>query len=88
MLALLNFELRFELETYAFGSGIGVVLSQDKHPITYFSKKLSPTMQKKFTYIREFFTITEAIVKFRHYLLGNTVIIHTDQQSLKALMDQ
>jgi len=45
-------------------------------------------MQKKSTYIWEFFAITEAIAKFRHYLLDNTFIICTDQQSLKALTDQ
>jgi len=38
VLALPNFDLSFELETDASGSGIGVVLSQVKHLITYFSK--------------------------------------------------
>ena len=51
MLALPNFDLPSELETDASGSDIGTVSSQVKHPIAYFSKKLSPTMQKKSTYI-------------------------------------
>lgn len=32
--------------------------------------------------------ITEALAKFRHYLLGHPFISRTDQQSLKCLLDQ
>jgi hypothetical protein len=32
--------------------------------------------------------ISEAIAKFRHYLLGHKFIIRTDQKSLRSLMDQ
>jgi len=88
VLALPNFELPFEIETYASSNGIGVVLMQDKHPIAYFSKKMSPQMQRQSVYTREFFAITKAISKFKHYLLGQKFIIHTDQQSLKSLLDQ
>ncbi|WVZ03870.1 hypothetical protein V8G54_024676 [Vigna mungo] len=45
-------------------------------------------MQNKSAYTREFYAITEAIGKFRHYLLGHKFIIRTDQKSLKSLMDQ
>lgn len=38
--------------------------------------------------MREFYSITEALSKFRHYLLGHQFIIRTDQQSLKSLLDQ
>ena len=88
VLALTNFELPFEIETDASGISIGAVLIQGKHPIDYFSKKMSLTMQRQSAYTREFFAITEAIAKFRHYLLGKRFIIRTDQQSLKSLLDQ
>ena len=45
-------------------------------------------MQKQSAYIRELLAITEALAKFRHYLLGNKFIIRTDQRSLRSLMDQ
>ncbi|WVY92115.1 hypothetical protein V8G54_037629 [Vigna mungo] len=45
-------------------------------------------MQKQSVYIREFYAITEALAKFRHYLLGHKFIIKTDQKSWKALLEQ
>ena len=47
MLALPNFDIPFEIETDASRIGIGVVLKQGNHPITYFSKKLYLSMQRR-----------------------------------------
>jgi len=45
VLALLDFSQIFIVETDASGIGIGAILSQNHHPIVYFSRKLSHTMQ-------------------------------------------
>lgn len=83
-----DFSQPFTLETDASGIGVGAVLSQNGHPIAYFSKKMSPRMQRQSAYTRELFAITEALAKFRHYLLGHKFTIKTDQKSLKSLLDQ
>lgn len=88
VLSLPDFSNSFSLETDASLYSIGAVLLQDNHPISYFSKKLCPRMQKASTYIREHFAITFAIAKWRHYLLRAKFYIYTDQQSLKNLMQQ
>jgi len=47
ILALLEFSKPFTLKTDAFRVGISAVLSQNRHPIAYFSKKLTDMMQRQ-----------------------------------------
>lgn len=70
ILALPNFDSLFILETNASGVAIGAVLSLDKHPIAYFSRKMSQRMQHQAAYVCELFATAEYVNKFRHYLLG------------------
>nr|KYP41227.1 hypothetical protein KK1_037391 [Cajanus cajan] len=55
ILALPDFSKPFVLETNALGMGIGAVLNQDHHLVTFFSKKLTASMQKQSAYTREFY---------------------------------
>jgi hypothetical protein len=86
VLALPDFAEEFMLDTDASGLGMGAVLSQRGHPISYFSKKFCTKLLNASTYVRELCAITAAVKKWRTYLLGRKFIIHTDQRSLRELM--
>lgn len=72
----------------ASGVGIGVVLSQNGHPIEYFSEKLSDSRQKWSTYDQELYSLIRALKQWEHYLLGKEFILFTDHYSLKCLQTQ
>lgn len=83
-----DFSKPFVLETDASGIGIGAILSQQNHPIAFYSKKLTPRMQQQSAYVRELYAVTKAVSKFRHYLLGHPFVIKTDQKALQHLCQQ
>ncbi|XP_020997135.1 uncharacterized protein LOC110280433 [Arachis duranensis] len=88
VLALPNFSLPFTVETDASSQGIRAVLSQQGHPIAYFSKKLNSRLRVASAYVRELYAITQAVAKWCHYLLGHRFYIKTDHQGLRELMNQ
>jgi hypothetical protein len=55
VLAFLDFSKEFIVETDACDTGIGAVLTQEGHPIAYFSKGLSIANQRLSTYERIYY---------------------------------
>ena len=87
-LALPNFTIPFTLETDASGKGLGAVLMQGGKPIDFFSKALGPQAQTISIYEKDALAMLESLKKWHHYLLGNQLVIKTDQRSLKYLTSQ
>ncbi|XP_022869439.1 uncharacterized protein LOC111388860 [Olea europaea var. sylvestris] len=51
-------------------------------------KKLNSKIQQASTYIRELYAITEAVAKWRQYLLGRKFLIKTNHKSIRESMSQ
>ena len=61
VLALTDWNLSFIIETDAFGIPVGAVLSQNGHPIAFFSQKLLSKAQTKSIYERELMAVVLSI---------------------------
>lgn len=61
---------------------------QRGRPIAYLSSALGPRAAAQSIYEKEACAILAALKKWRHYLLGNKIIIRTNQQSLKFITSQ
>ncbi|KAL3509375.1 hypothetical protein ACH5RR_028776 [Cinchona calisaya] len=88
VLALPNFSQLFVLEINACHKGIEVVLMQLGRPLAFLSQALGPRNKELSIYEKELLSLITAVRKWRHYLLGNHLIIRTEHQSLKYLIEQ
>lgn len=84
VLDLLDFTKPFLLKMQMHQGLVWHRFQQNGHPIVYFSKIFSKVLQNASAYVREL----HAMVTWRHYLLGNKLIIETDQTRLRELLNQ
>ena len=72
----------------ASGKGLGCVLMQHGHVIAYASRQLKPHEKNYPTHDLELAAVIFALKIWRHYLLGDKVLIYTDHKSLKYIFTQ
>ncbi|KAL0886207.1 hypothetical protein Bca101_010190 [Brassica carinata] len=85
-----DWDLPFEIMCDASDFAVGAVLGQKKdgktHVIYYASQTLNDAQMKYATTEKEMLAIVFAFEKFRSYLVGSKVIVHTDHAALRHLL--
>jgi hypothetical protein len=88
VLSLLDLQQPFEIETDASNYVVGIVLTQHGHPVAYHSETLSDDVRKYPTYNKEMYSIVKYSHKWRHYIFGKEIVIHTDHKPLQFMQTQ
>ena len=88
VLKLSDFSKIFEVACDASHVGIGGVLSQEGHPIAFFSEKLNDTRLRYSVYDMEFYALIQTLKHWRPYLIHIEFILYIDHDSLKHLTSQ
>jgi len=88
IMQLPDFTKVVEVEYDASGVRIGGVLSQERHPVAYFSEKLNEAKQKYSTYDNKFYVVVQALHYWCHYLLPQEFVLYSDHEALRYLNSQ
>ena len=81
-----GFEIMCDASDYAMGAVLGHRTDKMFKPIYYASKTCNEAQENYSTTEKEMLAIVFACEKFRPYILGSHVIIHTDHAVIKYLM--
>ena len=77
------FELMCDASDYAIGAVLGQKLERIFQVIYYASRTLNDAQLNYATTEKELLAIVFAFNKFRPYLIGNKVVVHTDHSAIK-----
>jgi ribonuclease HI len=88
VLAMPDVHKGFDIYCDASKQGLGCVLMQEGHVITYASRQLRKHEQNYPTHDLELVALIHALKIWRHYLLGHKCQIYTDHKSLKYIFTQ
>jgi hypothetical protein len=75
LLAFPVFDKPFIMHTDATHRQLGAVISQDNHPVAFYSRKLNDAQTRCTTTERELLSIVETLKEFRMILLGHKTVV-------------
>ena len=81
-----EFEIMCDSSDYAMGAVLGQKIEKMFRVIYYASKTFNEAQEIYSTTEKEMLVMVFACEKFRPYILGSHVIIHTDHAAIKYLM--
>lgn len=87
ILTLLDFSKLFKVDCDTSGIGIGAILSQEGHPLTFFSEKLSEARQKWSTFEQELYIVFNTLQQWEPYLIQMEFVLNSDHEVLKFLIN-
>ena len=82
ILAFPDFSKEFVIYTDASLYQLGGVITQDKKPLAFYSRKLTDAQTRYTTTERELLSIVETLKEFRNILLGHKIVVYTDHKNL------
>ena len=82
LLAYPDFNKTFVIHPDASAVQLGGVISQDNHPIAFYSRKLNPAQTRYTTTECELLSIVEILKEFKNILLGHKIQVFTDHENL------
>ncbi|XP_022560075.1 uncharacterized protein LOC111206903 [Brassica napus] len=84
----LPFEIMCDANDFAIGAVLGQRKDKKLHAIYYTSRTLDEAQRNYATTEKELLAVVYAFEKFRQYLIGTHVIVHTDHAAIKYLMQK
>ncbi|KAK2971008.1 hypothetical protein RJ640_023440 [Escallonia rubra] len=88
VLALPDVSKSFEVHTDASDFALGGVLMQECHPVAYESRKLNEAERRYTTHEKELLAVVHCLRVWRHYLLGSSFIVRTDNTAVSHFLSQ
>ena len=83
-----KFEIMCDASDFAMGTVLGQRIEKTFKVIYYASKTFNEAQENYSTTEKDMLAIIFACEKFRPYILGSHVIVHTDHEAIKYLMSK